>query len=506
MWRMRGLFGPMRVGAGKTLITLLAPLILNARAPILVLPAKLIDKTKREMVSLNKHWKIPNHIRIYSYEMLGRVDHVHLLQKYPLCDLIIADECHKLRNPKAAVSRRFKRHFEAHPGCMFIGLSGTITKRSIRDYEHLMRWALKPINSPLPMNWGEVEDWSDVLDEHSRDRPAPGALAFFTSQPEPSLKEIRQGYQKRLIETGGIVTTTDHRIDASLLLRGVRYPQGRAINEAFSTLRDLWEMPDGTPLIDAKSVWRHARELALGFWGRWDPYPPDEWMLPRAEWAKTCRKILSASRSLDSEKAVVNAIDSGLHRDAAPILRAWRAIKDTFEPNPVPVWIDPKPLEWVADWCLRNVGIVWTEHVPFANELAKRTKLCYYGRKGVDEKTGKVLDKHDPTWTCIASIKSGSEGFNLQAWNTALVTAVVPNGSQSEQLFGRLHRDGTKHDEVTFDLMLGCREHLTSFWRARSDAQFVKDTTGEEQKLLYADIDVPEDIIDSAPQWASKDD
>lgn len=505
LWRSRGLFGPMRVGAGKTLITLLAPLVLKALYPVLVLPAKLIDKTKREMVALAKHWRIPTNIRIYSYEMISHPDHVHLLRKYPLTDLIIADECHKLRNVKAAVTRRFKRHFETYPATPFIGLSGSITKRSIRDYEHLLRWALKPLNSPLPRDWGEVEDWADALDEHTRERPHPGALVQFTSDLSDSLTAVRQGYRARLIETPGVVTTIDNRIDASLLIRGMRYRQGPAISEAFEALRTLWELPDGTPLVDGMSIWRHARELALGFWMKWDPPPPEEWRVPRAAWAKACRAILSRSRTLDSEGTVMKAIDAGAHREVAPILAAWRAVKDAFEPNPVPVWIDDGPVEWAADWGRRNIGIIWTDHVPFAKELAKRGNYRYYGRKGTDETTGIVLDRHDPTWTCVASIKSGSEGFNLQAWENALVTAVVPNGSQTEQLLGRMHRDGTKADEVTYDLMIGCREHLTSFWRAVGDARFVKDTTGEEQKLLYADIDVPQDIIDPAPQWQSKE-
>src|SRR5438128_2692375 len=37
-----GLFGPLRVGSGKTLVTLLAPLLLEAKRPVLLLPANLI--------------------------------------------------------------------------------------------------------------------------------------------------------------------------------------------------------------------------------------------------------------------------------------------------------------------------------------------------------------------------------------------------------------------------------------------------------------------------------
>src|SRR5262245_65169047 len=43
-----GAFCPIGVGEGKTLITLLAPYVLEAQRPLLLLPAALIEKTERE--------------------------------------------------------------------------------------------------------------------------------------------------------------------------------------------------------------------------------------------------------------------------------------------------------------------------------------------------------------------------------------------------------------------------------------------------------------------------
>jgi hypothetical protein len=494
-WRSRGLFGPIGVGEGKTLISLLIPVVLGWLAPILILPAKLVEKTRREMVALNRHWKIPNHLRIYSYELLGRADHVDLLRRYPPCDGLVADEAHKIRNPKAAVTRRVRRFLEEHR-IPFVALSGTITKRSIRDYEHLLRWALRD-GSPLPHHYGELEDWADALDEHDRERPAPGMLVLL-SDGCAELGAVRRGYQRRLVETPGVVASVRNRIGASLLVRGVRYPQGPAIRDAFARLRNEWELPDGTPLVDGMEIWRHARELALGFWGRWDPPAPPEWLAARSAWSSACRAILAYSRTLDSPDAVVRAIDAGQHRHAAPALEAWRAVRDTFVPNPVPVWICEQPLEFALEWGRTHDGIIWCDHVPFGRELAKRSKWTYYGRHGMSD-DGQSLAAY-AGGTVICSRQSGGEGFNLQAASEALVTAVVANGVQTEQLLGRLHRPGQDSD-VTFDLMLGCREHLTSFWKSFADARFVGETTGDEQKLTYADIDVPVDVDERDPQW-----
>src|SRR5262245_46563659 len=47
-YRCHGAFLPIRVGGGKTLISLLLPHVLEASRPLLLLPAKLIEKTRRE--------------------------------------------------------------------------------------------------------------------------------------------------------------------------------------------------------------------------------------------------------------------------------------------------------------------------------------------------------------------------------------------------------------------------------------------------------------------------
>lgn len=69
-----GLFGPIPVGEGKTLISLLAPYLLQAQRPVLLLPAMLVEKTHRERAELSKHWHIPLNIRLISIESLGRVN------------------------------------------------------------------------------------------------------------------------------------------------------------------------------------------------------------------------------------------------------------------------------------------------------------------------------------------------------------------------------------------------------------------------------------------------
>ena len=74
-----GLFGPIRVGGGKTLISFLAAAVVEAQRPILLIPAKLRDKTRREMRILQEHWNFPRP-QIVTYEKLGRVGAAELLE------------------------------------------------------------------------------------------------------------------------------------------------------------------------------------------------------------------------------------------------------------------------------------------------------------------------------------------------------------------------------------------------------------------------------------------
>ena len=50
-----GLFGIIRVGAGKTLISMLSANVAEAERPALLIPAKLVAKTQRDMKALSIH-------------------------------------------------------------------------------------------------------------------------------------------------------------------------------------------------------------------------------------------------------------------------------------------------------------------------------------------------------------------------------------------------------------------------------------------------------------------
>lgn len=504
-----GLFAPVRVGGGKTLISLLVSYVMGLKRPILLVPAALEEKTRREARDLSIHWKIPFEcIRIVSYELLGRVQSKDILLNHRP-DGIICDEVHRLKNPKAAVTRRVSRYMKGPPENMpahlrwdipkFVAMSGTITKRSLKDYAHILSWCL-PNQTPFPRPYNEMEEWCQALDEKVNpfSRIHPGALLTLCNAEEHAMEDevaaARRAFRRRLGETPGVIATVEGHTGCSLRLDTITVPwrpEGTraAVEGAFFNLRDNSITPDEWPVNDAMAVWRHTRELSLGFFYRWDPRPPKEWMVPRQIWGKFVRETLKYNRSgWDSELQVAQACASG--ELDSPQYQDWRAVRDTFEPNTVAVWLDDTVIGMCVEWMASHPrGIVWVEHTTFGERLAEKSGRPYFAKEGKDAQ-GRIIES--ATGPIIASIASNCTGRNLQYWHDNLLPSPPPNGLQMEQLLGRTHRDGQEADEVSATVILSCIEHLDAIERAIKDARYIEDSTGQSQKLLYADLSLPE--------------
>lgn len=507
-----GGFLPLAVGSGKTAISLLSPLVLRSERALLLVPAAIKDKTRREAEHYAEHFKIPlRQIRIESYELLGRVQAADLLATYAP-DCIVLDEAHRAKNAKAAVTKRLMRYVAANPHVRVVAMSGTITKRSLKDYAHLCNWCL-PSHSPLPRQWHVLEEWANALDEKVKpmNRMEPGALMslvepgdYLNADGEESrdalgmvddLAVARRAFRRRLVETPCVVATTGSWSGCSLYVTGhTVHHFSQEIEAAFASTRNM-TLPDGQPLADGFAVWRHLRELALGFYYRWDPWPPAEWVERRRRWASYCREVLRDNRQgWDSELQVAQACYHG-HIDAT-LWRHWKEIEPTFEPNTVPVWLDDTALKFAEAWIEHHGGrkgkggIVWVEHIAFGEALAARTGLPYYAKDGRDAGGTYIEQASGPI---IASVASNSTGRNLQyQWSRNLVMSPPPGGLVWEQLLGRTHRQGQDADEVTCDVFLGCVEHVEAVDRALNDCQYIQDSTGQKQKLLYSDLTMPD--------------
>ena len=497
-----GLFGPIKVGGGKTLLSLLLPKVMEAKRPVLIIPAALVEKTKMERAVLARHWRLPTNLQILSYEIMGRVSCAEKLD-YIQPDFLGFDEVHRLKNHRAGVTRRVARYMKEHPTTKVVALSGTVMKSSLRDFGHILKWCLKD-KAPIPLTEDELGTWADALDEkvNPLGRTRPGGIFRLDGYPKDAPDELtaaRRIFQKRLLHTAGVVSSgKDEDVACSLYVSSLEYDVAPITDEHFKNIRATWETPDGWAFSEAVELWRHCRTLALGMHQIWDPRPPPEWLAARKAWAAFVRETLSHSRTLDTELQVAQAVDSG--NLSGGELSAWRAIRDTFTINPKPVWHDDSALKVCADWMKKNTGIVWVEHVFFGRALSKTAGAQYYGADGLDA-DGNSITTVDGSRSIIASIAANSTGRNLQMFHANLVTAPPPGAAGWEQLLGRTHRYGQKADEVTVDILVGCKEHHEAFIRAREAARAAADTLGHQQKLLLADVDFPEIITHKGPRW-----
>lgn len=501
----RGAFFPMGVGAGKTLVSLLVAVVLGARAPILLVPAARVKRTTYLAREYAKHFRIPVFLRVLSYQILGRESGAQLLERYRP-DLIIPDECHKLKNRKAAVTKRVHRYFSRYPETMCVAMSGTISKRSLHDFAHIIRWCLKG-NTPLPEHWNELESWASAIDERPRalQRYHPGVLLKLAASEDvvayDDYATARKGFRRRLIETPGVVATTEQGCDASLSISGQLIETSERMAPHWEVLRSMWELPDGWPLSDGFQVWASARQFARGFFYRPEPRPEPEWMAAKKAWASFCREVLRDNRrELDSELQVARACANHSEWYGDEEYKAWIAIRDTFKYNQVTEWLDDTCMQAALDWLERCGGLVFSEQVAFGRTLAMLSGVPYFGRKGL---TDQGLHIEDHTGPAILSLNSNKEGCNLQyrpEWRQALMVLWPPNGEASEQVLGRMHRDGQEGDEVSWDTLLGCYEDVACFDQSVKDAKYLQDTQGP-QKLLIADIDMPDILGKEGRAW-----
>ncbi len=522
-----GILGPIHVGGGKELTCFLAPRVLFAKHPLLLMPAHLVKRSEDEMQEYAVHWRIPTNLRILSFQMLGQASRSEALGIVPP-DLFVINEAHRLKNKNAAVTRRVIRHMAQFPNARVIAVSGTLLAHSLMDFAHIARWCVKPC--PLPNSFTELKEWSDALDEKPSGWNArePGALLDLCTPEElkhPPVQAARMGFRRRLTETAGVVATTggDDVANAegdpiTLTVRALSYDQDPIVETHFKKLREEWATPSGWQFSIAMGVWRHARTLALGLHYEWHPEPeggPEgPWCLARRAWKSFVRTAIKESRGdsvLDSELQVTNAClgrwkclscpAHGFgHREECTqcgttavavakgaldrtVLDAWLAIQPSYTPSSRAVWHDDAALIACQKW-MTQPGIVFTDHTFFAEELSRRTGCRYFGAGGID-KTGLEIEKADPNTCTIASRVANSTGRNLQAWHRGLITSSPHNALEYEQLLGRFHRHGQKHD-VTFDLLVGCRENWDGWMRSLDLARMTRDTLGAAQKLLIA--------------------
>lgn len=482
-----GVLNTARTGGGKTLLSLLAAHVTDLNNPVLLVPASLRDKTRREMHEYARNWKI-HPLRILSYEGLGRPDARDTLTRIGP-NLLVCDEVHMLRNQSAAVTNRVREAIkQSKPKMLF--LSGSVTNRSLRDFNHLLRWLMGDA-APLPRKREELQLWSAALDVKVQQRPEPGALMSLAPplevEPDDALDRARSRFARRLHACPQIIGTGDDIPDIPLLAHIVAVQP----SDAMAELTAYFDMHDATPCGqpfagDPLARWRHHRTASAGLYNRWKVQPPADWLAARKLWAAFVRNTRTRMPRFDSPAIVAMAVDRGDLQDAG-ILRAWREIEPSFTPVTEPVWICDSTLRIAADWLEREQGICWVKHVEFGRRLSEETKIPYFRDQGRDPNGRSIAEHRGPA---IASLDSCSRGFNLHEMGqhkNFYVTTPTTN-KELEQSISRTHRDG--QDLPVYAWFLQRLEgDVRALEQATADADFTARITRQPQRVQIATWD-----------------
>jgi hypothetical protein len=382
----RGTVVGIRVGGGKSLVGMLAPVALARaasagapaaaapRRPLALVPAPLVRQWDAMHADWSRDYRLPplSAYPAVSHDQLSSMNSSSLLDRLRP-DLIVIDEAHAFRDLTSARTRRLVRYVVANPGTRVVAMSGSLAADSLRDFAHLLELALRE-GAPIPLNEHVLSQWCAALDHRGEPEGAdwsaiwPVVRAFALNDPGPlhidSPARIRladrervalSAYGRRLRTTPGIVLSRGAVCRAGLRLRLWRPTPPRSIVVALRALLGSWVLPDGTELVDALEMDRHRRTIARGYFYRWRwpdcpecdgrPLTPaeaaagvtcpacngtgraidTEWMERRRQWSAAVRNALEygARAGFDSPALVAKAAREGRAGDA---LRAtWEA-------------------------------------------------------------------------------------------------------------------------------------------------------------------------------------
>ncbi len=292
-----GLLAPIGVGWGKTLVT---QYIANhdwrdaiSDRVLLLVPSSVYDQTMRHAMPFARthiefnvpvvgmggisparrrglvHAARPG-LYVMPHSLLSTADTEDILGELDP-GTVVVDECHQLVNLSAARAQRFNRFLRARERrCAF--LSGTITKKSVREYAPQLAFALKN-GSPLPTSQRMAMDWAAVLDSDAPSRVvSTGPLAPLrdwarTHFPEQDITEdqagTRRAYKLRLNATPGCVATGDADIGTGLVIKNVpcEIPPSEELNALLLQLEQDGLTPNGDEIEYPIHLYKWRYEL-----------------------------------------------------------------------------------------------------------------------------------------------------------------------------------------------------------------------------------------------------
>ena len=478
----------LAVGAGKTLVSHLAPHVLGARRPLWLIPASLQSQWWSDVEAWRRWYPTPHDPTVLTYGRLSRPESTAILDGM-VPDLIVADEADYLGGRDSARVKRVIRFFQNHPTTRFVPMTGTFANASVAEFDHLLELALREA-TPLPRKPRDVSVWvsctSPRADAGPEDHAALSDLvdAFSDVQLADPKTRAQRAVGARVRSAPGVVCSDRSSTTAGLFLRTVHTTPPPAVTDALKGLTARWELPEGTQLVDALEVHRHGLTLSLGFWLEWDwsdwtDEDAQEWLDRRSHWSSIVRSVLTNApwEGRDSRSLLEQAAMEG--RTGPAITQAWtrwEEVKDRPQPPTRTMWL-PGAQEWLVDlverWRARHPegGLVWYRSKAVGTVL---------GGVGSGQAAPSFLDTTHPAVSMVHS-----KGWNAQEWHRQLVLEPPGSSKRWEQLLGRTHRQGQDAPRVWCDVLHHTAPLRRQLENACQKANFAQNTLTVPMKLCH---------------------
>lgn len=491
-WKANGLFASAGVGWGKTLPSLSLPLAFpHVKRALLLVPPDLVEKTEREREEYREHFRISEAITVGSYGKLSvRTGEAWIRDLAP--QMIICDEAHYLGNTGSARTQRVGRYLKDNQDTIFCAMTGTISRSSVRDYAHLVAWALRE-NSPMPLpnKWPDLESWRLCIDPDAfMEWPTRSdwrklqklvdafgdGFPLMSQSVSDRRKSVRRAHLERFRTCPGIVMTSKASSDVPVVCERLEPTIPTKIEDALSDLEKFWETPGGEELCTGVEMASARKQLSLGFYYYWDwpdGIPDQQWLDARAWWHREIRKICrSQKRGLDTpglvkrdvrrswsfallfvlvaqgnlDPVVLRAFMRGPGRlwkngDLLAAAKNWAPEETKPQPPTETAWLTDKSLEQAIRIAKGRPSpcIIWYSHDAVATRLAEL---------GVEVIPSGEEPPTEPVRTLALSTNSHVAGHQLQGWCQNLVLTPPSSALTMEQMLGRTVRPGQKADEV----------------------------------------------------------
>ena len=557
------LFGPIEVGGGKTLIALRCIAMAfernTAQRVVLFVPPNVCTQLVEHDISWARkrvplgvsfhvlHGKNPKQRRsmvggrrgcwIMPYSLLQAADAWDLLEEIRP-DMLFFDEAHNIKNLRTARTGRILSYWRKYRPSVS-ALSGTMTRKSLRDYAHILLMCLGP-RSPLPMDMEQVDGWANVLDSdqahYDQHSETTGAgvlrpLIVWSNKhfPKSSLMfdvpGFRRAFQNRLLTAPGVISSPADSLGTSLIIDNRAAPApGEELKKLTKQLLDLWISPDGDEIEHAMHVWKCRAELTAGFYHQHYWPTPEEIAAKRnvspevakdwiersqkhhrvlQDYHKVLRRWFNDNPNrpgLDTPMLVGREMSrSGMQRVGKALFEAWRAAKDLefdemVEREPRPIRVDDYKIRMGVDWADKNVrsdGILWYFNQEIGLWLTEALKArgvptihCPAGQAVNAFLTSPDVAKRCEGHFLVMSIKAHGTGKNLQFMKDQLFVQLPETEEQAQQTIGRTHRTGQQADEVTVATLISNETDELQLAGILNDGMYVYETMNSQRKVL----------------------